>query len=184
MEVLQAYQPWYVLDMLQRYMASLFRAKNVTLTLVVEGSPGTNQPRRLRRIVPNMEDLTAEIQEVPLSGLVGTAVTAPERSFSVQKPQEDKNYDASVDLAVETKEEVLHMATIRPDVRDGTTQAVLAVMQWRSDVSHQIFGDDGLYKISNMRHRDVLEKVCSLLRVCVQRWRRWTQQCYTKHPEP
>ena len=31
------------------------------------------------------------------------------------------------------------------NTNSSATQAVLAVMQWRSDASHQIFGDDGLY---------------------------------------
>jgi len=163
----------------QRYMLTLFRAKAVSLFLVKlpredSGAVVDVRSGRLFRLLCHEEGEdhvhVVTLEDFPIVGLAGAAVESPERSFSVHRPQDDKAYDRGLDLSTETNDEVIHTVPIRADPRDGHGNHVIAVFQWRSDVSQQIFGDDGLFKAANMRHRDIMDKICGVVRISVQRW--------------
>eukprot|EP00746_Dinoflagellata_sp_MGD_P002903 gnl/MRDRNA2_/MRDRNA2_105670_c0_seq1.p1 gnl/MRDRNA2_/MRDRNA2_105670_c0~~gnl/MRDRNA2_/MRDRNA2_105670_c0_seq1.p1 ORF type:complete len:854 (-),score=190.38 gnl/MRDRNA2_/MRDRNA2_105670_c0_seq1:76-2637(-) len=157
-----------VAAILGKYMRSLFRAR--TCQMLVAGDVSSDKVGRRLAWVGSTHKLVVDTDlKLPLGGIAGDAATSGQAMICKAS---DERILPTVDLTP-SNDEVLntYVHHVHKHSEEALNSKSLMVIQWTAEESRQAFAaDDGLFKTSNRRHHEVMDKFCCLFQAVVDSW--------------
>lgn len=152
-----------------KYLRSLFRARTCQMLIatdVIHDKVG----RRLSWSPSTHHKIAVEAIQLPLGGIAGEMAASGQANVCKAG---DERIQSAVDLTP-NNDEVLntyvhHVHKHSDEVMHHASS--MMVIQWTAEESRQAFAaDDGLFKTSNRRHHEVMDKFCCLFQAVVDSW--------------
>lgn len=159
--------PKQVAGILGKYMRSLFRARTCQVLIAAD----VTHDKLGRRLLwmSSSHKTTVESIQLPLGGVAGEAATNSQATICKAG---DERIQPTIDLAP-SNDEVLNTFVhhVHRHTEEVNPSKSLMVIQWTAEESRQAFAaDDGLFKTSNLRHHEVMDKLCCLISAVVESW--------------